>query len=65
MPDTSLAALKPPVRCERCHRFPPLRITPDARELARGVAPTVVLATWRCACGRVHPITAAAYVRAA
>lgn len=51
--------------CPVCGARPPIKIPPSERVYARTLPPDQLRGTWRCSCGRILPITAAAYAKAA
>ena len=61
------ALLRLAVRCPHCGLPPNVRVTPEAKEWVRQMEPDTILATIQCQgrCGRVYPVTAEAYQRAA
>lgn len=61
---TPAPLLRLAVKCD-CGRTPPIRISEYLRELAREVPDHIVMANWRCDCGRLIDLTAQAYARAA
>lgn len=53
------------VRCRKCGRGPPIRITPREKELHDDDPPDRVVKTVECRCGETYLVTAAAYQGAA
>lgn len=57
--------LKLAVKCPRCRRPPPLRISPLEKQLHAMVHPDTICQTHQCQCGETYAIPADAYQNAA